>query len=79
MSSRIDWSIWIETLRRFKLDGFASLVLSAGAPLTLLGAQALYLTQPFVGGKKIEAMARMLEDEDETQAFARFLRGETMQ
>lgn len=78
MSSRTDWSKWIETLRRFKLDGFASLVLSAGAPLTLLGAQALYITQPFVGGKQIEAMAYMLENEDETQAFARLLRGEMM-
>ena len=79
MSSRTDWSKWAETLRRFKLEGFASLLLSAGAPLTLLGAQALYISQPFMGGKQIEAVAHMLEDEDETQAFARFLRGELIQ
>ena len=76
MTSRTDWSKWIETLHRFKLEGFVSLLLSAGAPLTLLGAQALYITQPFVGGKSIEAVAHLLEDEDETQAFARYLRGE---
>ena len=79
MSSRTDWSKWIDTLHRFKLEGFVSLALSAGAPLTLLGAQALYITQPFVGGKQIEAMAHMLEDEEETQAFARLLRGEVME
>jgi len=77
MTSRTDWSKWIETLHRFKLEGFVSLLLSVGAPLTLLGAQALYLTQPFVGGRSIKAVAHMLEDEDETQAFARYLRGET--
>ncbi|HAV77551.1 MAG TPA: hypothetical protein DCX53_09395 [Anaerolineae bacterium] len=76
MQSRDKWHNWSETLRRFKLDGFASWMLEAGAPLNLLGAQALYISQPFVGGKQFESIAQMLEDEDETQAFARFLRDE---
>ena len=79
MSSRTNWSTWAEGLRRFRLDGFASLLLEAGAPLTLLGAQALYISQPFVGGKQIESAAHMLEDEDETRAFAQYLRGEAAQ
>jgi hypothetical protein len=77
MQSRADWSTWAETLRRFKLDGLASWVLEAGSPLSALGAQALYIGQPFLGGRKIRSIAQMLEDEGETQAFARFLRGET--
>ena len=76
MQSRADWSQWAESLRRFKLDGLASWLLEAGAPLTLLGAQALFVSQPFVPGEKIKALALMLEEESETQAFVRYLRGE---
>lgn len=76
MPSRTDWSTWAETLRRFKLDGLASWLLEAGSPLSVLGAQMLYVSQPFVGGKGIEALAHMLENEQETQAFAQYLRGE---
>ena len=74
MQSRDNWHNWSETLRRFKLDGLASWLLEAGSPLNLLGAQTLYFSQPFVGGNQIESLAQMLEDEDETQAFAYFLR-----
>ena len=76
MQTRADWSHWAETLRRFKLDGLASWLLEAGAPLTVLGAQALYISQPFLGGKQWNAFANMLEEESEVQAFARYLRGE---
>ena len=76
MQSRANWSQWAETLRRFKMDGFASWLLDAGAPLAALGAQALYLGQPFVGGDKFNALAHMLEEDTETQAFVRYLRGE---
>jgi hypothetical protein len=76
MQSRANWSQWAETLRRFKMDGFASWLLDAGAPLAPLGAQALYLGQPFVGGDKFSALAHMLEEDSEAQAFASYLRGE---
>jgi hypothetical protein len=76
MQSRADWSHWAESLRRFKLEGLASWLLEAGAPLTFLGAQALYISQPFIGGKQWNSIALMLEEEEEVQAFARYLRGE---
>ena len=76
MQSRANWSQWAETLRRFKLDGFASWLLDTGAPLTVLGAQALYLGQPFLSGDKFNALAHMLEEDSETQAFIHYLRGE---
>ncbi len=78
MQSRIEWSKWAESLRNLKLDGIVAWLLEAGAPLTILGAQALYVSQPFVGGEKINSLAQMLEQEDETQAFARYLRGEVL-
>ena len=79
MQSHNEWQNWAESLRRFKLDGFASWILEAGSPIHLLGAQAIYFSQPFVGGEKMESIARMLENESETRAFAQFLRGEAGQ
>lgn len=76
MQSRANWSQWAESLRRYKLDGLASWLLDAGAPLAILGAQILYISQPFVGGEKFMALAHMLEEETETQAFAKYLRSE---
>ena len=76
MQSRPDWSHWAESLRRLKLDGLALWLLEAGAPLTVLGAQAIYVSQPFIGGKSWSLLAHMLEEEEETQGFARYLRGE---
>lgn len=76
MQRRSEWSKWAESLRRLKLDGFAAWLLEAGGPITILGAQAVYLSQPFLGGKKLDSLAHMLEEENESQAFARYLRGE---
>lgn len=76
MQSQSEWSEWAESLRRLKLDVLAAWLLEAGGPLTVLGAQAVYLGQPFLGGKKLDALAHMLEEDEESQAFARYLRGE---
>ena len=76
MQSRSEWSKWAESLRRLKLDGLTAWFLEAAGPLTVLGAQALYMSQPFIGGKKLDSLANMLEEDEETQAFARYLRGD---
>ncbi len=76
MQPRSEWSKWAESLRRLKLDGFAAWLIEAGGPLTVLGAQAVYMSQPFIGGNKLNSLAQMLEEDEETQAFARYLRGE---
>jgi hypothetical protein len=77
MQPRSEWSKWAESLRRLKLDGFAAWLIEAGGPLTVLGAQAVYMSQPFIGGNKLNSLAQMLEEDEETQAFARYLRGES--
>ena len=79
MQSQTAWSQWAESLRRLKLDGFVAWLLEAGAPLTLLGAQAVYMSQPFLGGKQWSVLAHMLEEEEESHAFACYLRGELPQ
>jgi len=76
MLPRSEWSSWAEALRRLKLDVVAAWLLEAGGPFTVLGAQAVYLSQPFLGGEKLDSLAQMLEEDEETQAFARYLRGE---
>lgn len=76
MQSRPEWPYWAETLRRLRMDGLASWLLEAGAPLTVLGAQVLYISQPFLGGKTWNSFAQMLEEDEEAKAFARFLSGE---
>ena len=76
MQARSDWSKWAESLRRLKLDGIAAWLLEAGGPLTILSAQAVYMSQPFIGGKNLNSLAQMLEDDEQTQAFARYLREE---
>lgn len=76
MQSRKDWSQWTEVLRRLKLDGLVSWLLEAGSPLAPLSANALYIVQPFIGGKTIGSIAHMLEEEEEIQGFVRTLRGE---
>jgi hypothetical protein len=79
MQSQTAWHQWAESLRRLGLDGLVAWLLEAGAPLTVLGAQAVYLSQPFIGGKQLNVFAHMLEEEEETRAFARYLRGELPQ
>ena len=78
MQSGSEWSKWAESLRRLKLDGLAAWFLEAAGPLTVLGAQAIYMTQPFLGEKKLDSFASMLEEDEQTQAFARYLRGEEL-
>jgi hypothetical protein len=74
-SPRPYWLRWAETLRRYQLDGFVSWLLDAGRPLALLSAQVLYLGSPFLG-EDAQALARTLESDDETSAFASFLDSE---
>ncbi len=73
-SSRAHWLQWAETLHRYQLDGLTSWLLDAGRPLVILSAQVLYMGQPFLG-ESADALARMLESDEEARAFASFLDG----
>jgi hypothetical protein len=77
-SQRGYWSQWAGFLRQWGLHGLAAWMLEAGGPLTLLSAQMLYFGQPFLRANQLDALAHMLEDHDEAQAFAAFLKKEEM-
>ena len=71
------WTEWAKSLQRLKIDSVTAWLLEAGAPVALLGAQALFIASPFLG-KNSEALAHLLENAEETRAFAAFLREETL-
>jgi hypothetical protein len=78
--ARASWLAWAEFLRRRGLDGLVVWALEAASPLTVLGAQALYfgglILRPAFSNGQIEALAGLLEDHSEAQAFVAFLREE---
>lgn len=55
-------------------------MLESGGPLTVLLSQTIYLAQPFlrtgVQESKWDALAALLEDQQECREFAAFLRKE---
>lgn len=73
---RAFWPAWAARLQHLKLTPFAAWLLEAGSPLTLLGSQVLYFARPFIGGEQMEALARVLEEDDEVLALVHFLREE---
>ncbi|MBN1305475.1 MAG: hypothetical protein JXA13_13635 [Anaerolineales bacterium] len=73
---RAYWSHWAKLLHAWKLDYFTAWFLEAGGPFILLGAQAIYLSEPFWGNRQTRALAHMLENGAEIQAFSDFLREE---
>jgi hypothetical protein len=77
---RASWPTWAGFLRRRGLENLAIWALESAGPLTILGAQILFLTGPLMrpawSGGQVEALAGLLEDQHESLAFAAFLREE---
>ncbi len=72
-STREFWQRWAESLRRYQLHDLVASFLEAGSPLALLGAQAIYFGGGFIKNDQLDALASLLEDADETRAFALYL------
>jgi hypothetical protein len=75
---RVYWPIWMETLRRQGLAELAAWALEVAGPLNILGAQMLYIGQPFVPSSTrqgLRALACLLEQEDEARVFVALLKG----
>ncbi len=79
--TRSAWPHWAEFLRSHRLGNLAAWALEAAGPLTVLGAQVLYmggpLLRPALTDAHRDALTTLLEDRDEVQALAAFLREET--
>ena len=72
------WHTWEETLNRWGLKGFIATFLEALGPLNVLGAQLVYVGQPFLTPflpeGHLDALADLLENPQKTQAFVSVLR-----
>jgi hypothetical protein len=75
------WRTWADSMRKLGINDFIAAILEAAGPLTILAAQFIYLGQPLVVHQRLyaslTAMAGMLEDTQETQAFICLLREES--
>ena len=72
------WQAWAETLNRWGVKDLAATFLEAVGPLSVLGAQLVYVGQPFLDTffpeGYLDVLTDLLEDPQETQAFIAVLR-----
>jgi hypothetical protein len=72
------WRVWAGFLQRWGVERWVASLLEAAGPLNVLGAQVVFLGQPFLGQSysqdQLNALARLFEDATYSQAFVKFLR-----
>lgn len=72
------WQDWARNLHRWGLHHVVASMLEATGPLTILGAQAVYIGQPLLrlafAGEYVDALASLLEDRQQQGAFVSLLR-----
>ena len=73
LESGQQWQSWASWLRSRGLAGAARWLLEAGDPWRILGAQLFYMGQPFWGGENLASIAALLEDDEQSKAFAALL------
>lgn len=76
--NREQWPILITYIKRFGAVDIFTWLLHDGSLLTVLGAQFLYVSQPFLpssSAQGLSALANLLEDRSESEAFLAMLKG----
>ena len=72
------WIKWVETLHRWGMQETAAVVIEAAEPLSYLGAQAVYVGQPFLNAvfpkEHVSAFADLLESPENAQSFTQLLK-----
>jgi len=72
------WRSWARFLQHWGLEQWVASILEVAGPLSVLGAQLVYLCSPLLKNTlpatQLDALARMLEDTGHTQAFVSCLR-----
>jgi hypothetical protein len=72
------WQIWADSLNRWGIKDLTITLLEALGPLSLLGAQLVYVGQPFIDSfipkGYLDALANMFENPQEKREFIAFLR-----
>jgi len=77
-SNQLIWRNWVSVLHSWGFHEIAATLLEATGPLNFIGAQVIYLTQPFLNvflpGELVEAFAELLGNPVETENFVESLR-----
>jgi hypothetical protein len=72
------WRAWARELHRLKMENWVAALLEAAGGLTILGAQAIYMSQPLlnraVPAGALSELADLLEEPERARSFANFLR-----
>lgn len=72
------WGDLIETLHKWRLHRITAAFIEALGPLSVVGAQVMYLGQPilstFISSRTASDLAGILEDPETTQLFVQSLR-----
>jgi hypothetical protein len=72
------WRYWARNLQRWGVTKWVAALLEALGPLTIIGAQFIYISQPLLSGSRpgeqLDGLARLLEDSSTTRAFIDYLR-----
>ena len=75
------WPEWAHILQQWGLSEVAAALLEAAGPLNVLLAQVVFAGQPLlsqvVSTERLEALAGLFEDQEETRSFAAFIREES--
>ena len=68
-----DWDKWAQYLQQKKMIGLARFLLDAVGPFRIIAAQSLLLTKPFISNPIIDNFAKILEDDQASKEFNKFL------
>lgn len=77
------WKQWAERIKNWGLEDVVAALMEATGPLTVLGAQVIYLAQPvlstFIQNRNLIALVDLLEDAEQSRIFIGYLREESSQ
>ena len=72
------WRVWAGFLQQWGVEEWVATTLEALGPLSILGAQAVHLSQPLLSRTfpidHLDALTRLLEEPVQTRAFVTYLR-----
>jgi hypothetical protein len=70
--------VWASRLRQLGIQDWVANLLECAGPFSILGAQIVYLGKPLLSlampGEHLDLFAKLLEEPEQTQAFADMLR-----
>ncbi|MBN2045895.1 MAG: hypothetical protein JW757_12800 [Anaerolineales bacterium] len=72
--------LWAGRLQQWRVHQIAAVLLEAGGPLKIIGAQLVFVGQPLFSGlmskDHLDLLAGILEEPEKTETFVQFLREE---